>query len=94
MRSSQLLFWILMAVIACGLALLILTDRSGSVLGIENDRFASTLYLGVWGVVLAAALVASRIRREHFARNIAIWLFILLVLVAGYQYREFLGLSG
>src|SRR5690606_5718532 len=58
-----------------------------SVFGIQNDVFAHALYLGVLGAVLAAAFLGSRARLGNVTGNIAIWLFILLVLVAGYQYR-------
>jgi aspartyl protease family protein len=81
------LFWIAMAVIGGGLLLLVLGGGDGTTLGMDSDSFASALYLGVWGVVLAAGLLASRIPMGHVARNLAVWLLIILVLVAGYQYR-------
>lgn len=81
------LFWIVMAVIGGGLILLIVNSGTGTTLGLPNDTFAQTLYLGIWGLVVAAVLVRRRLPFVEMARNIAIWLFIALVLVAGYSYR-------
>ena len=81
------LFWIIMAVIGGGLILLVANNDAGAVFGIENDTFASMLYLGVWGGVLAAAIVGSGMRLGYVARNLAVWLFVILCLMAGYQYR-------
>jgi aspartyl protease family protein len=80
-------FWIIMAVIGGGLILLVANDGAGESFGVENDAFASALYLGVWGVVLAAGILASGQRFGDVARSLAIWLLIALVLVAGYQFR-------
>ena len=82
------LFWIVMAVIGGGLILLVANNDAGAVFGIENDTFASMLYLGVWGGVLAAAIAGSGMRFGHIARNLAVWLFVILCLMAGYQYRS------
>lgn len=81
------LFWIAMALIGGGLLLLVLGGGQGTTLGIDSDSFAGVLYLGVWGVVLAAGLLASRIAAGQLARNLAVWLLIILALVGGYQYR-------
>jgi aspartyl protease family protein len=81
------LFWIVMAVMGGGLILLVANHDSGSVFGIGNDAFARLLYLGVLGVVIAAAMVASRGRFGDMARNLAIWALVAVVLMGGYQYR-------
>ncbi len=82
------LFWIVMALIGGGLVLLLVRSDAGTVFGIGNDQFARSLYLGVWGLVLAAAIFGSRrIRLGNAARSIAIWLLVLVALVAAYQYR-------
>ncbi len=80
-------FWILMAILGAGLILLVVNHDSGTTLGLENEAFAQTLYMGVWGVVLGAALLGSRIPFGEVARNLAVWLLIALVLMTGYQYR-------
>lgn len=81
------LFWIAMALIGGGLILLVLNHEGGSTLGLDNDVFASTLYLGILGLVLGAGVFAYGQSLGHVARNLAAWLAIILVLVAGYQYR-------
>lgn len=86
MRWTDTLFWIVMALIVGAVVVLILTDSSGSVLGMDNSRFGDMLYLGIWGVVLAALFVGSRFHRAHMLRNAAIWLLILVILVGVYLY--------
>ena len=81
------LFWIVLAVIGAALILLIVNDSGGSTLGLPNDSFASLVYLGVWGTVLAVGILASGRRLADTARSLAMWMLIILVFVAGYQYR-------
>lgn len=80
------LYWLVFVVLGAGLILLIVNDSAGTTFGIGNDAFAQSLYLGVLGLVLAAGVVGSG-RLGSVARNFAAWLLVLLVLVAGYQYR-------
>ncbi len=84
MRDGRLL-WVVLGAIFVGIVLLIAGEQSGTVLGMENDAFASTLYLGVIGLVIAAGLVGSRISTTETLRNVAIWLAIAVALVLGYQ---------
>ncbi|MCT7375535.1 TIGR02281 family clan AA aspartic protease [Chelativorans salis] len=81
------LFWIIIAVMAAGLVLLIANHENGQVFGIENNAFASVLYLGLWVAVLTVGIVGSGMRFSAVARDLAYWLLILLVLTTGYQYR-------
>ncbi len=81
------ILWIVLAAIGIGLILLIVNDDAGTTLGLENENFARALYLGAWGTVLAAVLFARPYRFGEIARNVAIWLLIALLLMAGYQYR-------
>ena len=81
------LFWIVMALLGGGLLLLLLNDSSGQTLGFENHEFASLVYLSALAIVIAAALLGRRQRLSGAAANIAIWLFLLVMLVGGYQYR-------
>ncbi len=81
------MFWIIMAVIGGGLILLVANHDDGQTLGVANDAFARTLYLGIWGAVLAAGILGSGMRIGDIARQLAIWVLIILVLMAGYQYR-------
>jgi aspartyl protease family protein len=81
------LFWIAFALLGGGLFLLILNDSSGETFWLENDVFARALYLGVLVMVLAAGLIGRGMGFGSFTRNLAIWVFVVVVLVAGYQYR-------
>ncbi len=81
------LFWFILAAIGAGLILLIVNDSGGSTLGLPNDSFANLVYLGVWGTVLAVGILASGRRIADTARALAMWMLIILVFVAGYQYR-------
>lgn len=81
------LLWIVLGAMALGLILLIVSGDTGSVLGIEDETFARTLYLGALGAVIAAGILGSGQRFGEIARSLAVWLLIVLVLMAGYQYR-------
>lgn len=81
------LFWILIALIGGVLLLLVANNDAGSTFGLANDQFARLSYMGVWGIVLGAAILGSGIPLGHIARNLAVWVVIILVLVTGYQYR-------
>lgn len=79
--------WIILSVLAAGLVLLIANHDDGTTFGLANDDFASLLYLGTLGVVLAAAVFFGGARTSGTLRQIAAWLAVFLVLVGGYQYR-------
>lgn len=81
------LLWIALAVLGGGLLLLIINDSSGETLGLANDDFSRLLYLGVLAAVIGAGIWRSRGMFGDTLRNLAVWLFVVLVLVAGYQYR-------
>lgn len=81
------MLWIVLAVLGIGLLALMATHDSGSVMGMQSDNFASLLYLGVLGVVIAAGVLGSGMRVGTMVRSIALWAMVILVLVAGYQYR-------
>lgn len=79
--------WIVLGVLALGLVALLASGDRGTVLGMEDDSFASLIYLGVLGAVVGAGVLGSGMRFGHIARTMAMWLLIILALVAGYQYR-------
>ncbi|MGH6760159.1 MAG: TIGR02281 family clan AA aspartic protease [Phyllobacterium sp.] len=81
------LFWIIIALIGGVILLLIANDGSGTTLGMTNDAFAEAAYYSIWGLVLGAVILGSGIPLGDFVRNLAIWVMIILALVAGYQYR-------
>lgn len=81
------LIWIIIALVAVAVLLLISNHDGGTTLGMANEQFGRAAYMGIWGVVLAAGILGSGIRLGDFARNMAVWAVIILSLVAGYQYR-------
>ena len=76
-----------MGILGVGLVLLLLSGESGKVFGIDNDRFGSLVTLGALGTVIAAGVLRSGRRLGDTARSLAIWILILLAVVAGYEYR-------
>lgn len=79
-------FWVIMAAIGGGLILLVLNDTTDAPFS-GNDELGRVLYLGIWGTVIAAAILGSGMRLGYVARSLALWLLVALILVAGYQYR-------
>jgi aspartyl protease family protein len=80
-------YFIGIIIVGVGLAVLLITDSSGSVLGLDSNSFARLVYGGAIVTVLAAGLLASRRNLSGGLRAAAAWLAIALALVAGYQYR-------
>lgn len=80
------IFWIAICVLGAGLVFLLFTEATGSSIGIDSDRFGNVLYLGVLGAVIAAGILRSG-RLGETARSLAVWVLIVLLFVAGYQYR-------
>ncbi|MDZ5697789.1 hypothetical protein [Chelativorans sp. M5D2P16] len=80
-------FWIAMAILGVGLALLIANHENGRVFGLENSAFAATLYLGLWGAVLILGIAGRYHRRGTMLRDLAFWALLILVLSVAYAYR-------
>lgn len=80
-------FYILLAILAAGLALLILNHDSGRTLGLANDDFGRLVTLSAIGAMIAAGMLASRRQWGESLRQAAIWLLIVLALVTAYLYR-------
>jgi aspartyl protease family protein len=81
------LFWIVMGVIGLALILLLLNDSTGKTLGIANDDFGRLVWLGTFALVIGVVVLRSGRSLGSLARNLGGWVLIVLVLVAGYQYR-------
>ena len=79
--------WFILGAISLGLVLLLASGDTGTVLGIEDDRFADLLYIGILGSVIGVGIVTSGTPLSYITRNLAIWAVFILALVAGYQYR-------
>lgn len=84
MRSSLV---IALGILAIGLVVLLVSGDGSSILGLDADRFADLVYAGALLVVLGSA-VLWRGGLTGRLRSLALWLLIVLVLVAGYQYRH------
>ncbi|NTF07630.1 TIGR02281 family clan AA aspartic protease [Agrobacterium rubi] len=75
-------------ILGVGLALLIFNHDSGRTFGVANDDFAHALYLAPIAALLSVGILAGN--RGGFGtalRQMAIWLVIILSLVAVYLYR-------
>ena len=81
------LFWIVMAVIGIGLVLLMLNNSAGRTFGMDNNDFGRLIWVGVLVMVIGASLLRSGRPLGDMARNIGVWAALVLVLIAGYQYR-------
>ncbi|WP_296107126.1 TIGR02281 family clan AA aspartic protease [uncultured Agrobacterium sp.] len=79
---------LVLLILGIGLALLLINNSSGETFGMDNERFASALYLTPIAVLLSAGILAgNRGNLPTVLRQLAIWLVIILGLVAGYLYR-------
>lgn len=85
--DSSTVFWFAIGALALGVVVLLLGGDTGTIFGMEDESFARIVYLGVLGAVIAAGIVGSGMRFGDVARTMAIWLLLLLMLMAGYQYR-------
>ena len=81
------IFLVVLVILGGGLIVLLVADSSGTMSDAETSRFGSLVYLGALATVIAAGLLASRQRFGDMARTLAIWVVIVLALMAGYEYR-------
>ncbi|MCC2687875.1 MAG: clan aspartic protease [Rhizobiaceae bacterium] len=81
------IFYIILAILGGGLVMLLVADTSGTMSDLETGRFANLVYLGALATAIAAGILVSRQRFGDMARTLALWLLIVLVLMAGYEYR-------
>ncbi|MCX8999810.1 TIGR02281 family clan AA aspartic protease [Rhizobiaceae bacterium BDR2-2] len=75
-------------ILAVSLALLIFNHGAGETFGVDNDRFAELMRLLTLTTVIGAGILISR--RYTFgkvARDLAIWLVIILALIVLWLYR-------
>lgn len=81
------LFWIIIGVLGASLIGLIINHDKGTLLGIENNQFASFVVISMWGVLIASAAFGRGRALGETLKQLAIWLAIILVLMAGYVFR-------
>jgi aspartyl protease family protein len=81
------IFWIGIAILAVGLIVLVAFDSSGEVLGFDTNSFGNLVYLAVLGALVASGILASGQRFGQTVRTLAVWLLVVLLFMAGYEYR-------
>lgn len=79
--------WVGLGILGLGLVFLLLSGDSGKVFGMEDERFGRLVTLGALGTVIAAGVLRSGNRLGDTARSLAIWVLLILAVVAGYEYR-------
>jgi aspartyl protease family protein len=80
-------WWIIAALMGGGLIVLLFGGNDGQTFGIPSDSVGRGLYLAVLGAVIASGILGSGLPIGQVARTLAIWLVIIVALVAGYQFR-------
>ncbi|MBB4478011.1 TIGR02281 family clan AA aspartic protease [Rhizobium etli] len=81
-------FTIFLLVIGIGLAVLILNNDGGGILGLQSDDFGRIVYLLPIALMLSAGIWASQRSFGETMRQMMIWLVIILALVTVYLYRQ------
>ncbi|MDO1584656.1 retropepsin-like aspartic protease family protein [Rhizobium oryzicola] len=80
---------LVLLILGVGLALLVFNHDTGQTFGMANEDFGRLVYMLPIAALLSAGVLAGRRGPAHeVLRNIAIWLLIIFVLVAGYIYRD------
>jgi len=79
--------WIGLGVLGLAAVLLISNHDQGSVLGLDNEKFARVVYLVAFAILIAGGIFPANGSIRTVARNAAIWLGIILTFMAAYVYR-------
>jgi aspartyl protease family protein len=79
---------IVLAILGVGLAVLMFNNSAGQSFGMDNDRFASLLYLLPITAMVAVAVLRSRRSINQTLQQFMVWVVIVLALVTGYLYRD------
>ena len=79
---------IALALLAAGLAVLLLKPPGSRLMGLSEGQFASLVYLLPFATVLGASILVSRQRWKRSVRDLFIWLFVILGLAGVSLYRE------
>lgn len=81
--SRERMFWVVLGLAGAAVLYLVLGGYSGAI-G-DDNRVGYGLYLAIWGGVIAVGLISRPLGSS--LRHLAVWLLVVLVLVAGYQSR-------
>lgn len=84
MRSDRVL-WVVLGALGIAAVLLMMNDGAGRTLGLNNDDFASLVYLGSIALVVGLAVVSRARAGGNILAQVALWLAIVLGLVVGYK---------
>ncbi|KGF68084.1 hypothetical protein LL06_18510 [Hoeflea sp. BAL378] len=79
---------VILALIGAALAVLIYNHDSGMSFGLQNDDFASLVYLGLFAAVIGAGIVGAQRNLGELVRNLVVWTVIILGFVTGYLYQD------
>ena len=82
----QILFYVLMGILATGLVILFINHDGGTTFGLANDDFGRLVTLTALAALFGSAIVRRR-EMGQMARNALIWLVIILALATAYLYR-------
>ena len=85
--AGALVFCLFVAGMAVPVAATLRVDGCATRISVALAAALTALYLGAFGVVIAAGILGSGRRLGDIARTMAIWLVVILALMAGYQYR-------
>ncbi|QPC88007.1 TIGR02281 family clan AA aspartic protease [Mesorhizobium sp. NBSH29] len=79
------LFWFVFAIAAVALATIMLTGTD--IIGISGEEIGRTAYIALWSAFVAVGILSSGQRFGTVLRSLALRALLILVFIAGYQYR-------
>ena len=82
---GQTVFYLGLAIIVTALIALLLFADGGSVAGMDPSRFASLASLAAVALLVGSGLLHGRHRANMRLWHAAVWLAVLVALMAGYQ---------
>lgn len=83
----MIMFYFAIIAIVGALFVLFAIGDGGSLAGLDGDQIASLVFLSLIGTLVASGLIAGRQRLGSMARQALIWTGIVVMLIAGYEYR-------
>ena len=94
-RPPPLFFWVLLVLVATGVATLAITLAPSFGFDMSSGRDVRVIYLAALLLFVGSALVGRGLNAHEVVRAVVGWLVILVVLIGGYAYRhELVGVGG
>jgi aspartyl protease family protein len=94
-RPPQLFFWVLIVLVAAGVATLVVALAPSFGFDMSSDRPVRLIYFAALLLFVGPALVGRGLKAHEVVRAVIGWLVILVVLIGGYAYRhELVGVGG